>query len=62
MNQPVNQNKAGTYIKCKKCDTLIHSDTKKKMTPCKCGAIEVDGCDEYVRVVGDKDKYIEIQK
>jgi hypothetical protein len=32
------------------------------MTPCKCGAIEVDGCENYVRVIGDKDNYEEIKK
>ncbi len=51
-----------TYIKCKKCGTEIFQNAHKKMTPCQCGVVEVDGCDEYTKVIGnDKDcKFIQI--
>ena len=51
-----------TYIKCKKCGTEVFWNTKRNMTPCKCGAIEVDGCEEYVRVIGKKEDYEEVEK
>ena len=49
-------------IKCKKCGDEIFGDTRKKMTDCKCGAIAVDGCEDYVRVIGDEGDYEEISK
>jgi Zn finger protein HypA/HybF involved in hydrogenase expression len=61
MNQSINQNKKEIYIKCKKCGDEIYWNTHKKMTPCKCGAIEVDGCEDYLRVTGNKEDYEEIQ-
>ena len=62
MNPVANQNKIDIYIKCKKCSDEIYWNTHKKMTPCKCGAIEVDGCEDYVRVIGNKENYGEVQK
>ena len=62
MKIKTSENKKETYIKCKKCGTEIYWNTHKKMTPCKCGAISVDGCEDYVRVGGDKTDYEEIQK
>ena len=62
MNPVANQNKIETYIKCKKCSDEIYWNTHKKMTSCKCGAIEVDGCEDYVRVIGGEDSYEEIKK
>lgn len=32
------------------------------MISCACGAIAVDGCDDYVRVIGADDTYEEIKK
>ena len=49
--------KKETYIKCKKCGTEIPTNTHKKMTPCECGAISVDGCEGYIRISGSKDDY-----
>ena len=54
--------KKETYIKCKKCDTEILSITQGNLTPCKCGAISVDGNKELVRVIGKPEDYEEIQK
>lgn len=49
-------------IKCKRCGDEVSSNTRKKMTPCKCGAIEVDGCKEYFRVIGNSVDYEVMQK
>ena len=54
--------KMKTYIRCKKCQTEIFYDTKKKLTPCKCGAISVDGCEDYVRVNGNEADYEHVRK
>ncbi len=62
MNPVANKNRIETYIKCKKCGDEIYWNTHKKMTPCKCGAVEVDGCEDYVRVIGKKEDYEEIKK
>ncbi len=52
MDQVKNTIKKETYIKCKRCNTEIYQDTHKKMTSCKCGAVEVDGCGGYTRIIG----------
>jgi len=43
-----------TYFECLKCGDRLPSDTNKKMTPCKCGAIEIDGCEFYSRIIGNE--------
>lgn len=50
------------YIKCRKCSTEIYWNTYKRMTYCKCGAIAVDGCEYYVRLIGNEVDYEQIQK
>jgi hypothetical protein len=55
-----NKTEKKIYIKCKKCGDEIFGDTRKKMTDCKCGAIAVDGCEDYVRVIGDEENYEKI--
>ena len=62
MNIVANIIKNVTHIKCKKCSTEIYQNTHKSMTPCKCGAISVDGSKELVRVIGQPKDYEEIQK
>ncbi len=57
-----NKTEKKIYIKCKKCGDEIFGDTGKRMTDCKCKAIAVDGCEDYVRVIGDKVNYKEILK
>lgn len=56
------KNKKEAYIRCKKCGTEIYWNTHKKMTPCACGAICVDGTDGYIRMIGNKEDYEQIQK
>ena len=62
MNPVANQNQKETYIKCKKCSAEILAITKGNLTPCKCGAISVDGSRELVRVLGNPEDYEEIHK
>ena len=56
------ETKKEVYFKCKKCGDEIYWNTNKQMTYCKCGALGVDGCDDYVRLIGDKKNHEEIKK
>ena len=56
------ENKKETYIKCKKCSTEVFTITNGGLTPCKCGAVSVDGSKDLVRVIGNPENYEEIQK
>ncbi len=75
MNPVANQNKTETVApqrtltrhdsaesKCKKCGTEVSTITNGNLTPCKCGAISVDGSKDLVRVLGNPEDYEEIQK
>jgi hypothetical protein len=75
MNPVANQNKIETRrvskgigatrfcgIECKKCGTEVHFETHGNLTPCKCGAISVDGSNDLVRVLGNPEDYEEIIK
>ncbi len=62
MNPVATTFKKETYIKCKKCGTEVLVITKGNLTPCKCGAISVDGSKDLVRVLGNPEDYEEIQK
>ncbi len=42
------------HFKCKKCGDEIYWNTHKKMVMCKCGALGVDGCEYYVRTIGNE--------
>lgn len=42
------------HFKCKKCGDEIYWNTHKKMIHCKCGALGVDGCEYYVRTIGNE--------
>ena len=46
-----------TTYKCKKCGEEIPGNTNKNLATCKCGALAVDGCEDYVRVIGDKEDW-----
>jgi len=54
--------KTQTYYRCKKCGDEIHGNTHKKMTDCTCGAIAIDGCEYYVRIIGNKKDFEVIKK
>ncbi len=62
METETNPTKKENYVRCKKCGTDVPSNTHKKMTPCKCGAIEIDGCEGYTRVIGNDTDYEFVQK
>ena len=54
--------KGETYYKCAHCGDEIFWNTHKKFTYCKCKKIWVDGCEDYVRVGGNKGDYTVITK
>lgn len=62
MTPVASDTKIETYIKCKKCGTEVFTITIGNLTPCKCGAISVDGSKDLVRVLGNPKDYEEIQK
>ena len=49
-----NKTKEEAYYKCTHCGDEIFWNTHKKMIMCKCGALGVDGCEFYVRLIGDE--------
>lgn len=51
-----------TYYQCIHCKDKIFWNTHKKMTFCGCGAIYVDGCEDYVRIGGDEKDFRMIKK
>ena len=53
---------ADTYYKCKKCGDEIYWNTHKNYTSCKCGALAIDGCEDYVRINGDKKNWEIVEK
>ena len=50
------------YYQCRICGDEIYWNTHKKMIACKCGALEVDGCEDYVRLIGDEKDRRQIKK
>ncbi|MFY9484060.1 MAG: hypothetical protein WAP74_00345 [Patescibacteria group bacterium] len=54
--------KEETYYKCVHCGDEIYWNTHKSMTYCKCGGLGVDGCEFYVRLIGDEKNREEIKK
>lgn len=50
------------YYKCAYCGDEIFWNTHKKFTSCKCEKITVDGCEYYVRIIGNEKDYKVIKK
>lgn len=50
------------YFRCIHCKDEIFWNTQKRMTYCKCGKIAIDGCEDYVRIIGDEKDCKEIKK
>lgn len=50
------------YYKCRKCGDEIYWNTHKRMTRCMCKAIAIDGCEYYVRIIGNEGDYQVIWK
>jgi len=54
--------KQETYYKCTHCGDEIYWNTHKSMTYCKCGALGVDGCEFYLRLIGNEADREEVKK
>lgn len=48
--------------KCKKCGDIIESKEVNDFKRCTCGSIAIDGGQEYIKRVGNKDDIIELAK
>lgn len=42
-----------TYMKCKKCNDVIHSSYSGEFVSCKCQAVSVDETFWYCRLIGE---------
>ena len=51
-----------TYYRCKKCGSEIYWNTRRNFVRCTCGAFAVDGCEDYVRVIGNEADWEIIEK
>lgn len=51
-----------TTYKCKNCGDEIPANTNKNLVTCGCGALGVDGCEDYVRLIGKEEDYEMINK
>jgi hypothetical protein len=47
--------------RCKKCKTVIQSKHRHDFVECKCGAIFVDGGEEYYRRGGNPEDFEEVE-
>ena len=45
------------YYQCLICGAEIYWNTRKQLTSCTCGAISIDGCEEYIRILGNERDY-----
>lgn len=49
-------------IKCKKCGEVIESTYRHDFKYCKCGAVAVDGGNDYLRRLCKEEDYEELSK
>jgi hypothetical protein len=47
---------------CRKCDDVIVSEHRHDFRSCSCGAISVDGGNDYLRRSGEREYYIELSE
>lgn len=45
------------YAICQKCDQMIMSPSHHEIVSCRCHAISIDGGNEYLRMVGERDDF-----
>ena len=45
-------------IRCKECKDLLHSKHRHDFVTCSCGAVSVDGGDDYCRIMGELNNVI----
>lgn len=62
MQKEIATTKKDLYYKCTHCGDELFWNTQKKMISCKCGKIYVDGCENYIRIGGNKKDYKVIHK
>ena len=48
-------------LMCLNCKTVIHSLYYGHFNICKCGDISIDETEEYIRILGDKNNYCEVE-
>lgn len=51
-----------TYYQCNHCGDELYWNTGKRFVSCTCGKIFVDGCEDYIRVGGDKRDWKVVEK
>jgi hypothetical protein len=49
-------------IKCKKCGDIIESKSTNDYKKCSCGAVAVDGGKDYLKRIGNEEKYEELSE
>lgn len=54
------ENNLGNKIQCKYCKDIIESKKCHDLKRCSCGKVAVDGGTEYMRIIGNKDDYIDL--
>lgn len=47
-------------FKCNSCGDVVESTHRNELVSCTCQSLSVDGGREYVRVLGDPDKYTDL--
>lgn len=52
----------GSKIRCKKCKSVIQSKHRHDLVSCKCGAIFIDGGNDYTRIGGSEYEIVEEKK
>lgn len=50
------------FYKCIHCGDEIFWNTHKKLVFCKCNKIGIDGCEFYIRVIGNDGDYKVVKK
>ncbi|MBQ8871710.1 MAG: hypothetical protein IJ018_03095 [Bacilli bacterium] len=54
------ENNLSNKIQCKCCKDIIESKTCYDLKRCSCGKVAVDGGTEYMRIIGNKNDYIDL--
>ena len=54
------ENNLSNKIQCKCCKDIIESKTCYDLKRCSCGKVAVDGGAEYMRIIGNKNDYIDL--
>ena len=47
-------------IKCKKCGDIIESKSTNDYKKCSCGAVAIDGGNDYLKRIGNEEDYEEL--